>query len=227
MGDMGRLVRTLLLLLALSALALSVEGKKKKSKKEWNAAWKKLEEEEHEEYEERRAERMAEQAKYQDPMMGAMMGGLAGGNNGGVAMCFVKMKPELTREETEVIVVKWRDLLATAGFDIKPYVVEDQLVLLTLEEQWKVNELKDFVLDPYFAQGKVVSFDYNSKSWYPAGSEEAVKEEALAVSVRPRVRPSFVCRRADLHRCCPCNTGGTRTQTRTGRAGEEIQLAAW
>jgi hypothetical protein len=111
-----------------------------------------------------------------------MMGGMGGGNNGGPAMCFVRMKKELTKKDTEEVVVKWRDLLYTNGFDIKPYVVEDQLVLLTLDEQYKVSELKDFVLDPYFAEDKVESFEYNSKSWYPEGSEEDLKEKKKQVS---------------------------------------------
>ena len=143
---------------------------------------------------------MAEHAKYQDPMkmveqMGpegaaAMMGGMGSGNSGGPAMCFVRMKKELARKDTEEVVVKWRDLLFTNGFDIKPYVVEDQLVLLTLNEQYKVNELKDFVLDPYFAEDKVESFEYNSKTWYPEGSEENLKEKKKQVSA-PATRPSI------------------------------------
>ena len=217
---MALFARTLLALLLLLLVAFSpvAEGKKKKSKKEWKDAWKKIEEEvrlqyqsppallrvrqsshmrvyrpqEFEEWEEEKAERMAEHSKYQDPMkmveqMGpddaaAMMGGMGGGNNGGPAMCFVRMKKELTKQDTEEVVVKWRDLLFTNGFDIKPYVVEDQLVLLTLDEQYKVSELKDFVLDPYFAEDKVESFEYNSKTWYPEGSEEDLKEKKKQVS---------------------------------------------
>lgn len=181
----------LVLLLLLGTLALT-EGKKKKNKKQWADAWKKIEEEEMEEWEEEKAEREAEHAKYMDPMkmvdeMGAtdaaaMMGGMGGGSSaGGPAMCFVHMKKTLTREATEEVVVKWRDLLYTSGFDIKPYVVEDQLVLLNMDEQYKVSELKNFVLDPYFAEDKVEAFEYNSKKWYPEGSEEDIKEKEKEV----------------------------------------------
>jgi hypothetical protein len=187
----GCLPRPLLLLLLLGTLTLTAEGKKKKSRKQWADAWKKIEEEEHEEWEEEKAEREAEHAKYMDPSKmvdelgatdaAAMMGGLGGSSAGGPAMCFVHMKKTLTREATEEVVVKWRDLLYTSGFDITPYVVEDQLVLLNMDEQYKVPELKDFVLDPYFAEDKVEAFEYNSKKWYPEGSEADIKEKEKEV----------------------------------------------
>ena len=40
----------------------------------------------------------------------------------------------------------------SGGFDVTPYMVDDHTALLNLNEKWKVMELKDFVLDPYFAQ---------------------------------------------------------------------------
>lgn len=218
---MTRLASTLLLVVVLGVLALSAEAKKKKTKKQWADAWKKIEEEEFEEWEQEKAEREAEHSKYSDPMqmvkdMGAtdaaaMMGGL-GGNSGGPAMTFVHIKEEFTREDTEEIAVKWRDLLYTNGFDIKPYVVEDNLVLLSMDEQYKVKELKDFVLDPYFAEGKVESFEYNSKKWYPEGSEEDLKEKAKEVSVAGRCRCVPGVPAPDAH--CPslCTVGGAKTK---------------
>ena len=239
----------LLLLLLLGSLSLPAEGKrKKKSKKEWKEAWKKIEEEEFEDWEEEKAEREAEHAKYSDPMkmveeMGAtdaaaMMGGMGSSSSGGPAMTFVHMKSELTREDTEEVVVKWRDLLYTNGFDIKPYVVEDNLVLLNMDEQYKVKDLRDFVLDPYFAEDKVESFEYNSKKWYPEGSEEDIKEKEKLVSTA-HLEPFAPRRRPHLAACC-CATlsdaharaalplpGDAKAQARGGRAREEVQPEAW
>eukprot|EP01048_Picozoa_sp_COSAG05_P012240 COSAG05_NODE_1210_length_5500_cov_84.214960_5_plen_60_part_00 len=43
-----------------------------------------------------------------------------------------------------------------------PYMVDDHTALLNLKEKWKVMELKDFVLDPYFAQ---VRMAYNQQQF--------------------------------------------------------------
>jgi hypothetical protein len=168
----------------------------------------------------------------------AMMGGMGSSSSGGPAMTFVHMKSELTREDTEEVVVKWRDLLYTNGFDIKPYVVEDNLVLLNMDEQYKVKDLRDFVLDPYFAEDKVESFEYNSKKWYPEGSEEDIKEKEKLVSTA-HLEPFAPRRRPHPAACC-CATlsdaharaalplpGDAKAQARGGRAREEVQPEAW
>eukprot|EP01048_Picozoa_sp_COSAG05_P009143 COSAG05_NODE_731_length_7667_cov_140.831792_12_plen_79_part_00 len=74
--------------------------------------------------------------------------------------------------------LQWRDLLMAGGFDVTPYMVEEHTALLSLSEKWKIMELKDFVLDPYFAQGKVQSFEMNNYKWYPEGSAGYLQQQA-------------------------------------------------
>ena len=84
----------------------------------------------------------------------------------------------MTKEESQELVLQWRDLLMAGGFDVTPYMVEEHTALLSLSEKWKIMELKDFVLDPYFAQGKVQSFEMNNYKWYPEGSAGYLQQQA-------------------------------------------------
>jgi hypothetical protein len=190
-----------LLLCALVGEVSAAKKKKKKQKKkqkrtpaEWAEAMKAVEREEMDEYETERKEQeeeinkhhgmdLSDPKKWIDEMGGGdkaaeLLAGMGGGSMASPAMGFIYFNDEQTREENEEMVVQWRDLLMTAGFDVQPYMVEDNMALLNLKEKWKVMELKDFVLDPYFTQGKVKHFEINNKKWYPAGSDGDIKDKA-------------------------------------------------
>lgn len=141
------------------------KAKQKRTKAEWEEALKRAEREEMEEWEEERRQKEEEIQKYHgidmsDPkkwieQMGGgdnaadMLAGMGGGSMAGPSMSFVHLSKDMTKPECEELVVQWRDLLMTAGYDVVPYMVDDHLALMKLDEKWKVMDLKDFVLDPY------------------------------------------------------------------------------
>ena len=66
---------------------------------------------------------------------------MMGSSGSGPAMAFVHMKKHMTREQVEELVVKWRDLLFTAGF-VRPtlspiaFVVKPKNVNRTSNRTW-------------------------------------------------------------------------------------------
>jgi hypothetical protein len=159
-------------------------GRQQRNKAQWAAALLKEQQEETREWEEERQEREEEVSRnhglgpiLEQGALGAEAAVTAGGSSAaGPALSFVHLKHYVTRAECTELVTQWRDILLTGGFDITPYMVDDHMVLLNLDEKWKVMELKDFVLDPYFAQGKVEAFELNQKKWYAPGSDGFIAE---------------------------------------------------
>eukprot|EP01051_Picozoa_sp_SAG22_P007537 SAG22_NODE_535_length_9385_cov_6.941202_1_plen_355_part_00 len=106
---------------------------------------------------------------------------LGGGMGGGqAAMAFIKIKPGYSRQQVEEYIQRWRDLLLTNGFDLNPYLVEDDLIVMHTEANHRIGELKAFVLNLEFSDGIVDYFEINQAKTYPDGHPEKVLQEKRA-----------------------------------------------
>eukprot|EP01052_Picozoa_sp_SAG31_P013247 SAG31_NODE_793_length_12044_cov_12.886229_9_plen_161_part_00 len=59
---------------------------------------------------------------------------------------FIKIKSGYRREQVEEYVIRWRDLLMSNAFDINPYLVEDDLVLMHTEANHRIGSATAMLL---------------------------------------------------------------------------------
>lgn len=99
-------------------------------------------------------------------------------------MVFVHIKPKIDKEKIHEYIIQWQGLLMTNGFELKPYLVEDDLVLIHTDAISRVSELKAFILNPEFSDGIVDYWETNQIRTYPDGHPEQIlqaQREALKV----------------------------------------------
>jgi hypothetical protein len=163
---MNRHLVGLLIVFALTAIAVEAKKKSKAGAAEKKKSWREMTDADWNKWEYDSGKEDDDRPQEPKPMKfdpSNMQNFMRQSKAGKAAMIFSNLKGKLSKEKTEEVAFRWKNLLMTVGVEASPYVIENSQILWTVMNGAKGFDILDFAMQ----QPETELVEWENTKYYP------------------------------------------------------------